>query len=158
MCQWSKGHSPRMCGRSSSNPSILPEKQHSASFVEQIWVNSNIFTGERQTMAPDFIIPQNWKPNILKGIFKKQESLCGNLNSSKHLRFRGKGLNMSQWFLLFKKKKNRAFGPSFWNTLILKFWLIKNTPKTNKQKGCGPNMKQLWARFKLQYPNLQTFA
>lgn len=26
-CQWSKGHLPRMCGWSSINPSILPEKQ-----------------------------------------------------------------------------------------------------------------------------------
>lgn len=127
-----------MCGRSSSNPSILPEKQHSASFVEQIWVNSNIFTGERQTMPPDFIIPQNRKPNILKGIYRKQESLCGNLNSSKHLRFRGKGLNISQQFLLFKKKKNCAFGPSFWNILIFKFWLIKNTPQNKQTKILWP--------------------
>lgn len=80
MCQWSKGHSPRMCGWSSTNLSILPEKQLSASFVEHMWVNSNIFTGERQNVAPDFVMSRNCKPSVLKGMFRKKESLQGDLN------------------------------------------------------------------------------
>ena len=54
------------------NPSLLPEKQLNASFVEYMWVNSNIFTGERQNMVPDFILLLNCKPSILKEIFRKK--------------------------------------------------------------------------------------
>lgn len=60
-----------MCGQGAINPSLFPEKQLNASFVEHMWVTSNIFTGERQNMVPDFVIPQICKPSILKVIFRK---------------------------------------------------------------------------------------
>lgn len=53
-----------MCGRSSTNPSILSEKQLNVSFVEHMWVNSNVFTGERQNIVSEFVTPQNCKHRV----------------------------------------------------------------------------------------------